>query len=79
MVRILIAYTPLAPALAKKVIRTCSLILNGPGFSEKYQLVHGNQIFFAGTVVAMRWPKGRTTIWAEYPDIVSGFDLNMKN
>ena len=79
MVRILIAYTPPAPALAKMVIRTCSLILNGPRFSEKYQLVHGNQIFFVGSLAAMRWPKGRTTIWAKYPDIVSGFDLNMKN
>ena len=79
MVRILIAYTLPTPTLEKMVIITCSLILNGPGFSEKYQLVHGNQIFFAGSVAAMRWPKGRTETWVEYPDIIIWFDLNIKN
>lgn len=56
------AYTEFDPALANMVIKTCSLMLNGPGLRENDHLVHGTRIGLVGRAAAMMFARGRTTI-----------------
>lgn len=45
-----------APEAAEMVIRTCSLTLNGQGFSENDHLVNGKRTFQAGSTLESHCP-----------------------
>lgn len=61
------------------VIKTCSFILNGPGFKEKNQFVNGTRTGFDGRYAAISFPSGSTRICAETDEIDRGFWLYAKN
>ncbi|BAF18580.1 Os06g0127600 [Oryza sativa Japonica Group] len=67
----LMAKTEPAPALAKMVMSTCSLTLNGPGLRVNS---HGRprKKTRSGSAAAMRRPSGTTAICAEMAVTVSG-------
>ena len=76
--KIWVAYTVPAPEFAKMVIRTCSLILNGPRLSENSNLVSLKNTR-VGRVLARKWPIGTTAICAEIEVTIKGCVLYQKN
>ena len=60
------------PALAKTVMRTCSFILNGPGFKENYQPIKGTLASLFGRTTAMNLPVGKTRIREKMEDTARG-------
>ncbi|KAF8391690.1 hypothetical protein HHK36_023999 [Tetracentron sinense] len=61
------------------VIKTCSFKLNGPGFNENDHFVIGILMGLEGSVAAISFPSGRTTICAETEDMDNGFWRYPKN
>lgn len=61
------------------VMRTCSFMVNGPGFSENENPVRGTFIGLLGSVAAMSFPIGSTAIWAETVERLSALFRNPKN
>lgn len=72
------AYTVPAPELAKMVMSTCSLTLNGPGFKQNSHLVPLKKALFV-ILEAMSCPSGTTAIWAEMDVMESGSLRYQKN
>lgn len=68
------------PALAKMVMRTCSLILNGPGFSEKVRSPNpGIRNLVVGSTFARNRPTGRAATWTVIWVMTSGSVRYAKN
>ena len=76
--KIWVAYTVPAPELAKMVIRTCSLTLNGPRLSVNSNRVPSKKTR-VGKVLAMKWAIGTTAICAETEVTLKGCVLYQKN
>ena len=72
------AYTVPAPELAKMVIRTCSFMLNGPGFNVNSQRVPLKNTLSVN-VAAIRCPIGTTAICADIAVMDSGSFRYQKN
>ncbi|CAN0922644.1 hypothetical protein LINGRAHAP2_LOCUS33163 [Linum grandiflorum] len=60
------------------VMSTCSLMLNGPGFSVNSNLVPAKKAR-VGRTLARRCPMGTTAIWAEMAEMDRGCVLYQKN
>ena len=67
-----------APEFAKIVIKTCSLMLKGPGFIVNSNRVPLKKASF-GNTLAMKCPMGTTAIWADIELTVNGIFLYQKN
>lgn len=61
------------PVLAKRVIRTCSFKLKGPGFNENDHFVPRILMGFSGRYAAINFPIGSTKIWAVTEERESAF------